>query len=152
METWPVGLKPIQNTWNHFSNAFDDIVEALNIAQEEFGRRGERESSSFWCCFSLFYSTLLFSGSKSIYRAKHCNIKRLQDLHIFKMFFNPIQPVIRSRHCCYYKTHFRSQVCVISGRFVYELERSFVALTCDEGRYFMVFSLWRLIIDLYPVR
>ena len=145
-----MGLKPIQNTWNHFSNAFDDIVEALNIAQEEFGRRGERESIRIWCCFSLF--KLLFSGSKSVYRAKHCNIKRLQDLHIFKMFFNPIQPVIRSRHCCYYKTHFRSQVCVISSRFVYELERSFVALTCDEGRYFMVFSFWRLIVDLYPVR
>ena len=86
-------------------------MEALNIAREEFGRRGERESNSIQCCFSFFCSTLLFSGSKSIYRAKHWNIKRLQNLHIFKCFFQSNSASYQIKECCYNKKHFRSQVC-----------------------------------------
>lgn len=119
------------------------------------GRNLEEEEKGRATAFNVvlaFFALRYYSVVPNLFT--ELNIETLKGSKTFissNVFFNPIQQVIRSRNAAIIKNTLDHK-CVISGRFVYELERSFVTLTCDEGCYFMVFSFWRLIVDLYSVR
>lgn len=107
------------------------------------GRNLEEEEKGRATAFNVvlaFFALRYYSVVPNLFT--ELNIETLKGSKTFissNVFFNPIQQVIRSRNAAIIKNTLDHK-CVISGRFVYELERSFVALTCDEGCYFMVFS------------